>query len=871
MHDLAKLICPRRPTATFPLLACAVVTAYTLFPARAMGELRIERLTEANWDALVPLGKEVDAIYGDYVLQNDHVIAVIGQPLPTRKANMTVGNCGGAVIDLTTRSSPNDQLSAFYPGGGAYRFHDPDAVEVVRKVDRVRLTLTASVPAGAPTFRVTYSLSEDDTALHVESTVENPGRSATEVECRDMVRADRTFAFGKTGADHLFWAHDEWFQQAYGIYCSEAKLDFSGSRGVVITYHKGGQAKTKLAAGESLQWHRQLIPARHRLAVIGEAQRRAGGDVSLATFELHDHNGPVRNAQFQLAALREDKTAEESGDESDDQNVKPRPIGIARSDDKGLVQFLAPQGRYQVVVTAVGRPTETLDIRLTGDPAQDRFPLHLHPCGYVQAQITDDRGRPIPCKVSFTGKGDTQSPNYGPDSGDFQVLNCVYSEDGTFLAELGPGSYDVIVSRGPEYDALFLELTVKADETTPLRGSLVRTVSTPGWISADFHSHSTPSGDNTGSQLGRVLNLLAENVEFGPCTEHNRISSYTPHLKRLDAEKWLATCPGMELTGSVLPVNHQNAFPLRRHPRTQDGGGPTVSSNPVTQIRRLAMWDDGSEKLVQENHPNLPRILGDKDEDGKPDEGFHDMITYMDVIEIHPPATILVPPGTDAFKALKRNPIFHWLQMQNRGYRITGVVNTDAHYNFHETGWIRNYVRSSTDQPAEIDPMEVVRQSKAGHVIMTTGPYLEVTASNSSDQQAEVGGDLASSDGKVRLKIRVQCANWFDINRVQILVNGRLDDRYNYTRRTHADMFGGGVVKFDQPIDVQVDEDAHLVVVAAGEGLTLGPVMGPTWGKQTPIAVTNPIFVDYDGGGFQPNGDLLGVPIHFGVQLPKRN
>ena len=30
-----------------------------------------------------------------------------------------------------------------------------------------------------------------------------------------------------------------------------------------------------------------------------------------------------------------------------------------------------------------------------------------------------------------------------------------------------------------------------------------------GWISADFHSHSSPSGDNTGSQRGRVLNIFS--------------------------------------------------------------------------------------------------------------------------------------------------------------------------------------------------------------------------------------------------------------------------------------------------------------------------------------------------------------------------
>jgi hypothetical protein len=99
---------------------------------------------------------------------------------------------------------------------------------------------------------------------------------------------------------------------------------------------------------------------------------------------------------------------------------------------------------------------------------------------------------------------------------------------------------------------------------TIIDARLVRTVKTDGWISTDSHSHSSPSGNNTSSQLGRVLNLLCEHIEFAACTEHNRLSTYDPHLRRLGAEKQMATCVGVELTGRPLPLNHQNAFPLLR-------------------------------------------------------------------------------------------------------------------------------------------------------------------------------------------------------------------------------------------------------------------------------------------------------------------
>ena len=111
-----------------------------------------------------------------------------------------------------------------------------------------------------------------------------------------------------------------------------------------------------------------------------------------------------------------------------------------------------------------------------------------------------------------------------------------------------------------------------------------------------------------------MLNLLCEHIEFAPCTEHNRIDTYVPHLKRLRHRATMATCTGMELTGGPLPVNHQNAFPLHPSSRARrTAAAPVTDTDPVVQIERLALWDNKSDKLVQMNHPNLPQILGDRD------------------------------------------------------------------------------------------------------------------------------------------------------------------------------------------------------------------------------------------------------------------
>jgi hypothetical protein len=818
-------------------------------------------LSPATWDAYTPQGKEVDAIYGDYVLRNEHLIAVVAQPLATRNANMTVRGVGGSLIDLTERGAPNDQLSCYYPAAGRYALVNPqqvratvdgraaglgaDAPPVTGK--QVVLEIPAEPVAGRPHLTVRYTLADGARELLVETVYSNPTDQPVADDLSDSIRADRTFQFGFDAAASCFWASDEWFRQAYGIVVPGYEVKGTGQRGTLLALVKaGGTNKLTLPPGASQTIARRIFPATSLLGVRGHASRLAGVEVVPTTIRVVD---PQPVAQAQVAIYREDQL-----------------YGAGRTDPEGKVEFPLPLGKARIEVTALDGRDETIELD-AGLLGQRNMTIGLSFPSYVVGQITDAAGQPIPAKVSFTGRDGTKDPDWGPDSGEIAVKNVIYTHDGTFKRAIAPGKYDVVVSYGPEHDAHFVTVEVPGDGAAEIKAQLKRSVDTAGWVSADFHSHSSPSGDNTSSQLGRVLNLLCEHVEFAPCTEHNRIDTYVPHLVRLGVQSRMATCTGIELTGSPLPINHQNAFPLVHKPRTQDGGGPVTDVDPVVQVERLALWDGGSQKLVQMNHPNLPQILGDRDQDGKPDAGFERMFGFVDVIEVHPPQGIFSPPQKGADGKLERNAIFHWLQMLNRGYRLPGVINTDSHYNYHESGFYRNFLKSSTDDPAKIDTMEMVKSAERGHVVVSTGPFLNVEA-RAGSAAAIPGGDLAASDGRVELSVRVQCPNWFDINRVQVFLNGRPASELNFTRRTTPQRFADGTVKFDATLPVELKRDTHLIVAAIGEGLQLGPVMGPTHSRLPPVAVSNPIFVDVDGSGFAASGDLLDLPIPLDTSRP---
>ena len=820
--------------------------------------VEIAVLTEASWDRFLPEGKEVDAIYGDVVLRNGYVSAVIAQPLATRHANMTVRDVAGAIIDFTVPSLSNDQLAAFYPGKKSFPYRSLTALDTNGKYLSTEVPIASQKSVGVavkadgnderPEAVVFYELSPADRFLTVTTTYTNRSSQAQSVTLEDDFRADggkEEMSRTPNGTVDRFWLEDRFWAQAYGLDAEGYKLQLTSDAKVTsIRYeNKEGSSKITLEPGKSYQLKRRFYPGANLVAVNAIAENLAPSNSTAVSIALRNKSHralPKTLIEFKKGGIS---------------------YGTVRTDAEGTALVVLPNENLTADVFAYGRKIATnLPMSLSLGPQV--LTLDFDP-GVVSATITDGDGRLIPCKVEFKPLGDDSKLDFGPETGEFSVRNLVYTASGKFHRPIPSGKYAVTISHGPEFDAVFTEIRVQPGETAPLIAKLIRTVETPGWVSSDFHSHSSPSGDNTSSQLGRVLNLAAEQVEFAPCTEHNRVSTYQPHIDRLGLRSQLATVTGIEMTGVPLPLNHQNAFPMKLTPRTQDGGGPVAGPDLETQIERLALHDDRSEKLIQVNHPDIGWMFYDKDGDGKPDSGFERAFPFMDVIEIHPIDRVLnLSPFTELDGKQYHNTIFNWLQLLNQGFRVYGVVNTDAHYNFHGSGWLRNWIQSSTDDPAKIDSMEMVRAAERGRLVLSNGPYLEVTAHETGKTEAHVAGqDLKATTGKISLKVRVQCPNWLDVNRVFVLVNGRIHETHNYSREKTPDAFRGGVVKFDRTLDLELKSDAHIIVATGNSAGNLTAIYGSEHGKSQPAAMTNPIFVDIDGNGFQPNKDTLGEPL----------
>ncbi len=838
----------KRPTLAGLLIGWLSISANVCQSAELI------QLNEKNFDSLCPRGKEPDAIYGDWILRNEHLVAVIAAPVATRNANMTVRNVGGMLIDFTPRGAQSDQLSCFYPGGNRFNFHSIDDVEVI--VDGKSVPLKSQtrfegrklevVLQGEPTKGkdshavIRYALGDGDLALGYNVAVENKSSKSIDLAAQDFLRCDGvTFKFGNDDDTRLFWAEDQYFNQAYGFLLDEGTYDPSKDNRTLVRVanrksqsegeKKADEAAKKLEPGQKQSWGGRLICSQGLpgLRSMAHAMRNQAPS-QWYQLKLNASDGPVTHAVVEVSR----------GDQS---------LGTVQSDEEGWVRMRLEAGAYSLKIAPLARDTRDHKIEIGVSPLSES--LTLTPATRIKTRIVDSKGVAIPAKIQVIGTDPTPSPNWGPDSADTAVRNLLYTANGQASAPLPPGKYTVIASHGPEYDAVTQTIELKPGQTATIDAQLVRSVDTTGWVSGEFHSHSSPSGDNISSQLGRVQNLLAENLEFAPCTEHNRVDTYAPHLQRLDATRLMATCTGIELTGVPLPVNHQNAFPMKRTPHVQDGGGPTPDIDPIIQIERLAGWDSGSDKVVQMNHPNLPQIMGDRDLDGKADDGFRRMLDVMDIVEIHPLERIFSVPSADApVKERGENRCYYWMQLLNLGYRKPAVVNTDAHYNWHGSGWMRNYIASSTDDPAKITTEEMLAAIQRGRMVMTTAPFLQVELRSNVDGKAlrAISGDVVSLKGSsAKLYVRVQCANWYDINRVQVFLNGRAVEELNFTRGKQPDKFAANTpVRFEAEIELpKMNEPTHVIVATIGESLTLGDVMGSEFGKMPPVAVSNPIFV----------------------------
>lgn len=455
--------------------------------------------------------------------------------------------------------------------------------------------------------------------------------------------------------------------------------------------------------------------------------------------------------------------------------------------------------------------------------------------GNVSFSVRDPAGQPIPCKLTLLGRDGTPNPDLGMGlptaaiEGGMVAYHRVFSLTGSGAFVLPKGTYDVYVSRGLEWSLHVEELRV-GEEPVSLAATLTRAVAQEGWLSADMHVHAAPSWDSSVPLPARVYEFASEGVDVLVSTDHNIVTDYRPEIERAGARDLLGTIAGSEI--STTDWGHFGAFPMRDERGWWVLHGVRMNGMRPDELLG-ALRRHGPSALVTVNHPRLGKMgyfsVGGFD----PRSGrfAKSRVSFeFDAIEVMNGAK------HGSVQAVER-VLADWFGLLRSGRRVTAVGNSDTHeIQTSYAGYPRNYVRFDDPAPA-VDGDRMAAAFREGHSFFTSGPFVEARVADKS-----YGELVRARDGRVNLEVKILAPDWVAVSRLRIYVNGEV-------KRDLAVAAGTGPVRFSDTLAIETPADAFVVVRVDGDRALPPVVGGPGDEPLTPVAITNPIYVDADGDG----------------------
>ncbi|HJW72126.1 MAG TPA: hypothetical protein VJ486_04665 [Geothrix sp.] len=204
------------------------------------------------------------------------------------------------------------------------------------------------------------------------------------------------------------------------------------------------------------------------------------------------------------------------------------------------------------------------------------------------------------------------------------------------------------------------------------------------------------------------------------------------------------------------------------------------------------------------------------------------------------------------FKSV-RDDWFALLKQQSPTAFTKALGLSSARYSLDTpVGLARTYLKIDTAlTQANLSP--VLTALRSGAAVASTGPFLDAVVGTVGP-----GGLVAGPATSVTLNISLRHPDWVPVDEVRVVVNGGapiLVPMGNFTvSTTDLTLWTASIV-----VPMPSAGDAWLVVEAGVPLSTTGAYgAGTPWNKIMkgiyPIAVTNPIFVDANGGGYTPPG-----------------
>ncbi len=446
--------------------------------------------------------------------------------------------------------------------------------------------------------------------------------------------------------------------------------------------------------------------------------------------------------------------------------------------------------------------------------------------------VVDETGAPSPAVVQIRFPEGTDDPR--PADGRLGerrpegARKIVWLADGEMEVSVPAGEYDLLGYRSfrhelAEHPGLVLESGQDAD----VELVIPKAYETPGWVTADFHSHAAPSMDGKCTMEDRLMQAAASDLQVHIATAHDVVPDFQTPLEAMGLQPWVRSVPATEVT--TLLRGHFNIFPMTED-RTQPNFGAPVwweldgTTAELFEEMREGLPEDG---VIQVNHGRQPGMftfaMWDPGEDVADDPDHYS--DDFDALEL------LQGKHYDDRDQL----LLDWCSHLDLGYRKTATGVSDTHDIRPGAGYARSYVWVDTDDPAEVDLDTFLGSVHGGQVVVSGGPYVVFIATGDGGETAVLGEEISAD--VVTLHIEVWAPTWMDVGEVRLRGDG-CEIAATWDREQMAE---GEVLRFITDLEWTVDEDAYLFVEVEGED-----DLGPVWPGARAYAASNPIHLIAD-------------------------
>lgn len=530
-------------------------------------------------------------------------------------------------------------------------------------------------------------------------------------------------------------------------------------------------------------------------------------------------------------------------------------------DTEGRFRARVPAGQdYVLDVRAFGRTVAVAEASVRADPV-DVGTITIDPAATLEVSVTVD-GVPDHAQVfvrpadeatheavraRLFGGFEECAPLLGSPTGGSPACDRLLVE-GTATVELPPGRYDLFATAGLFATIDRETIEVSAGDTASVALSIQRLdVAPEGTLSADFHVHGGASFDSTLPDLDRIQALLASGIEVVAATDHDVVWDYEDARRALDADSRIRFLVGLEATGHILfdltpgaslpqVIGHWNVWPLPFDPIAPYRGAPwdELAEPGLLFDRFVAAGWPRETGVIQLNHPwaaaqfgrdlGFPRAVGIDARMPLPTE--YDGTGPSLILRTPPGATFSnadyhaqeVMNGTENADLLTYRA--YWFYLLNQGIVRAGTANSDSHSLVDNVLGTPRTLVFTEQTVASFDEAAFNADVRAGRMIGTNGPVIEVATTDASGTRRTPSLEAFEPASDAMLFIRVSAAPWVPVEEIRIVVNGSVARTISAELSHPDDPFGtSGILRFEGEVALaellpEGTRDAWIVVEA---------------------------------------------------------